>query len=276
MAVRSKAGSRTKQTGGRARARRPEAGDPAGASFVGAQSEDPHPSSGAAENAQRSSRKEPEPDEASGLAAQASLFIRQAASVLEREVAAGIIATRSLENRFVDVAKVRGSSPNEVMQRFRRDAHEVIDIVMDLLAVGVQSVEGVAQRAIRITQSARSAGQQQGAGANVPTISPEQAAQPGSVVVAEMALENSGDEMRELAGFQASDLIAASGERIEAQQISFDPEPVAIAPHGKARLRIAIAVPLGAQPGVCSGLMMARQMDQVRALIAIEVAGPAA
>lgn len=223
-------------------------------------------------------RDEPKPDpvasqRAAGLAAQATLFIQQAAGVLEREVAAGIDAAQSLEKRFVDVDGLRGRAPDEVMQRFRRDAHDVVDIVMDLLAVGVRSVEGVAQRAIRITQSigGDGAGKDARSHPDMPTLRPEGATAPGTTATLEMALENASDDAREVTGFQASDLIAPSGERIEAAQISFDPLPVAIAPHGKARLKVSITVPSGARPGVYSGLMMAKQMEQVRALIAVTV-----
>lgn len=211
---------------------------------------------------------------AAGLAVQATLFIQQAATVLEREVAAGISAAQTLEKRFLDVDGLRSRAPDEVMQRFRRDAHEVIDIVMDLLATGVRSVEGVAQRAIRISQTIGGDGSAPNGGEpkpDVPTLSPEGATPPGTTATLEMALENASDDAREVVGFQASDLIAHNGERIASTFISFAPLPVAIAPHGKAKLMVSIAVPADAKPGVYSGLMMAKQMEQVRALIAVSV-----
>lgn len=213
---------------------------------------------------------------AAGLASQAQLFIQQAASVLEREVAAGIDAAQSLEKRFVNVDGLRSRAPDEVMQRFRRDAHDVVDIVMDLLAVGVRSVDGVAQRAIRITQSmgGGASGKEGGSAPGLPTLSPERATAPGNTATMEMALENASDDAREVVGFEASDLIAPNGDRIEATHISFEPLPVAIAPHGKAKLTVSIAVPAGARPGIYSGLMMAQQMEQVRALIAVNVEPP--
>lgn len=206
------------------------------------------------------------------LAAQATLFIQQAASVLEKEVAAGIGAARSLEQRYVDVETIRARAPDEVMQRLRRDAHDVIDIVMDLVAVGVRSVEGLAGRAVQIVGTGGAAVSAATAPRPaMPTLSPEAVVHPGGTATVEMALENASEAPCEVGGFQASDLIAASGARIEAMHISFAPAPLAIAPHGKARLTVTVRVPESIGPGTYSGLMMAQQMDQVRALIAVTV-----
>jgi len=55
--------------------------------------------------------------------------------------------------RWVDVDEVRSRAPDEVMQRFRRDAHEVVDLLMDLVTVGVQSAESIASRAVEIANT---------------------------------------------------------------------------------------------------------------------------
>jgi hypothetical protein len=95
-------------------------------------------------------RDVPDPAE---LASQATAFVKKAASVLEKEVAAGIAAAQSLQKRWVDVDEVRSRAPDEVMQRFRRDAHEVVDLLMDLVTVGVQSAESIASRAVEIANT---------------------------------------------------------------------------------------------------------------------------
>ncbi|HET9397601.1 MAG TPA: hypothetical protein VFO45_02165 [Sphingomicrobium sp.] len=91
----------------------------------------------------------PDPAE---LANQATIFIRKAASVLEKEVAAGIVAAQSLEKRLVDVDGIRSRSPDELMQRFRRDAHDLVDVVIDLVALGVRSAETIAERAVEVAK----------------------------------------------------------------------------------------------------------------------------
>ena len=103
------------------------------------------------------------------LASQATEFIRKAASILEKEMAAGIVAAHSLEKRLVDVDGIRNRSPDDLMQRFRRDAHEVVDLVIDVLAVGVRSAERIADQAI---QTARADSQESGADTSGPRANP--------------------------------------------------------------------------------------------------------
>jgi len=91
----------------------------------------------------------PDPAE---LASQATIFIKKAASVLEKEVAAGIVAAQSLEKRLIDVDGIRSRSPDELMQRFRRDAHDLVDVVIDLVALGVRSAETIAERAVEVAK----------------------------------------------------------------------------------------------------------------------------
>ena len=210
-----------------------------------------------------------------GLAAQATMFIRKAASVLEREVAAGIGAAQMLENQFVNVSELRNRSPDELMQRFRKDGHQLFEIVMDMVTLSVHALENVADRAMRITAfSASGESPAAGRGAGVPTLSPAGATPPGEAVTLELALENASDQVREVGGFQITDLVAANGTRIEAANVSFLPVPLSVPAQGKAVIGVSIRIPPGTAPGLYSALMMVQEMEQVRALIAIEV-GPA-
>src|SRR5205823_2923222 len=78
-----------------------------------------------------------------GLARSVSRIVSQAAAILEDELAAGIGAAKQIEERFLDVAEMRSTSPDEVMARFRKDAHEVVDIALDLLNVPTRSLGGL-------------------------------------------------------------------------------------------------------------------------------------
>src|ERR1043165_2067413 len=99
------------------------------------------------ENAAAGSRK---------ILEQATLFIGQAASVLQQELNAGIKAAESLEKRFIDVQSIRNKTPADVIQRTREDLHAALDIVMDLVSMSVRTLEGVTQRAIQLSQGSGS------------------------------------------------------------------------------------------------------------------------
>src|SRR5580693_9551287 len=55
------------------------------------------------------------------LAETATGVVARAASILEEEIAAGVVAAKNVESRFVDVKASRSGKPEEVLPRFRRD-----------------------------------------------------------------------------------------------------------------------------------------------------------
>ncbi len=210
-----------------------------------------------------------------GVADTTSRIVQRAASILEEELASGLVAARQIEQRFVDVEKVRSRDPQEVMQRFRRDAHEVVDILIDLVSVATTSLSGLAQRAITISADAvGSAGPAKPApsAGGIPALTIPQPIKPGERVEVPMTLENDSDQTTETFRFISSDLINPDGERIPAQQITFAPDTITIEPHKSATITVAIVVPEGAPSGVYSGLLQATRLNQLRAVVTLQVA----
>lgn len=201
------------------------------------------------------------------LAASATRLVGQAVSVLERELSAGISAARSLQGRYTDTDALRNRDPDDVMQRFRKDAHEVVDLLMDLVQVAASSASGLAQRAIRVRASSDA---DQPAGGGIPAIE-SLGAYPGDTIAVRMALENAGAETVEAVNFLASDLVTASGLRIAASDIAFTPAEVTIGPRSKAQVEIRVKVPSDAEPGVYSGMLVASKLEQVRAVLSVTV-----
>ncbi len=72
-----------------------------------------------------------------------SKIVSQAANILETEIAAGIQAFKKTEKQVLNSEKFRYEKPDEVMQRFRRDAHEVVDIFIDIVGVSLKNMEKV-------------------------------------------------------------------------------------------------------------------------------------
>lgn len=209
-----------------------------------------------------------------GVAGTTSRIVQRAASILEEELANGIVAAKQVEMQFVDVDKLRGRDPEEVMQRFRRDAHEVVDILLDLVSVATNSLTGLAQRAIKISSGAVGGGDERPAptgASGIPALNIAQPVKPGGRVEVPMRLENDSDDGTETFTFMSTDLFSPSGERIPAQQISFVPETLTIAPRNTATVTVAINVPEGATVGVYSGLLQATKLNQLRAVVTVQV-----
>ena len=68
-------------------------------------------------------------DLVAGLAGTASRIVSKAASIVEEEIALAIRLTQDLEQKYVDAEQVRSKDAQGVIQRFRRDAHDVVDIL---------------------------------------------------------------------------------------------------------------------------------------------------
>lgn len=199
-----------------------------------------------------------------GLARSASRIVSQAATILEEELSAGIGAAKQIESRLLNVAEMRSTNPNEVMARFRKDAHEVVDIVLDLINVPTRSLSGLAQR---ITVG----GEPAAASASSPTIAVEGEVSAGASATVPFSLENDGDTATAEFAFQATDLVNAEGETILARHVKFEPASLTIPPHGRESVLIRIAVPKTASPGTYSGLVLASKLDRLRAVLVVSV-----
>ena len=97
--------------------------------------------------------------------------------ILEEEIAAGIVAAKQIEARMVDVEQLRSEEQNEVVRLLRRDSHEVVDLLMDMLEVSVTSLGNMVRRAMMTTGS-RAA--EHGAGGNSPLLISTEPVKPGA------------------------------------------------------------------------------------------------
>ena len=77
-------------------------------------------------------------------AADASTAVRQAATVLESELSSGLAGVRKIQQRFTKERRVDQKEFDEVLERFRGNAHELIDVaagrMADLRAPDVQDL----------------------------------------------------------------------------------------------------------------------------------------
>jgi hypothetical protein len=85
-----------------------------------------------------------------GAAASASAAVRQAASVLERELAAGLAGVRKVETRFTKERRVDPGEFDAVLERFRSNAHELIDVTSArVVELGSDDVADLSKRLTR-------------------------------------------------------------------------------------------------------------------------------
>lgn len=203
-------------------------------------------------------------------------IVQKAVSVLEEELAAGITTTQKLEQKVVDVEKLRAADPQEVVQRFRRDAHDVVDILIDLVNVATNSLDQLTQRVIRVGVREMRPGspasrENTPAGGGIPSLAVATPVKPGGSVEIPMTLENESSKPTEVFYLLSSDLVNPNGDRIAAGQVSFTPAQMAIEPQKSAVITVTVQVPGGTPPGTYSGLLQATKLEQLRAVLSIQI-----
>lgn len=211
----------------------------------------------------------------SAMAAAPAVVVK-AATILEEEIAITLGAVKRIEQRFIDVDAMRKHAPDAVMAKFRRDAHDAVDIILDVLTAAAQTVGAQAGKFVNVTAgaSAPSAGQYDGApaGLQVPALRIPGTVTAGRAGVVAMALENPSDVGTASFTLHASDLVSASGTRIESQHVVFTPASLSVGPRQAGRVEVSVAVPPGTPAGTYEGLVRATQMENLRAMLAVVVA----
>jgi len=199
-----------------------------------------------------------------------SRLVKQAASILEEELAAGIGAAKQVEEKLFDVPKLRSGKPEEVMQRFRRDAHEAVDILMDVLQGAASALGGMAERAVKIRSGAAAPSERMEPGKTA-TVELQQPVKGGQSAEVPLTLANDSDAATPEFSFFATDFVSASGERIPAASATFNPPSLVIAPHAAEKVTVTVRVPEGTPAGVYSGLLQANKLGQLRAVLILKV-----
>jgi hypothetical protein len=199
-----------------------------------------------------------------------SKIVQQAANILETEISAGIQAFRKTEKQVINSEKFRYERPDEVMQRFRRDAHEVVDIFIDIVGVSLQNMEKVTNTMV-IKAPTVMGKTEKAPVAKQPAITLPKALKAGETSEIPISLENSSDVQTDEFRLYSTDLISDSGERISANALKFMPPTLKIEPHKSEKIVVMITVPSETRPGVYCGLVLAANMNQLRSEIVINV-----
>jgi len=211
-------------------------------------------------------------DAVRGFAETTSRVVRQAAAILEEEIAAGILAAKQVEESLINVKALRAGNAESVIHRFRKDAHDVVDILVDVVGSAVNYAEDMSKRAVsfRVSGNPDKAARQESGPA--PFLKVPGVLKSGQSVQVPMTLENSGDAPTESLRFLSTDLMSPAGGRIPARQLAFKPAALTIKPRGRETVLVQLKIPSGTKPGLYSGLIQSSQMDQLCAVLAVQVA----
>jgi hypothetical protein len=152
--------------------------------------------------------------------AAAPTVVVKAATILEEEVAMGLRAVQRIEQRFLDVDALRAQDSDAVMSKFRRDAHDAVDIILDVLTAAAQSVGAQAGRLVNVTAGATPL--RKGALGRHPVPASAFGALPRLYRRIAMSPENPGDAGTITFMLQASDLVGVR-DTFRRRSVTFNP-----------------------------------------------------
>lgn len=182
-------------------------------------------------------------------------IVSQAASILDAEMARGVVAARG-------ASQPRRAGESDPSAMFLRQLHDFIDQV----AAAWPSLQGAfVPGASRSGLAARGP-----ADGPLPELKPPSAVRAGQTATISMSLVNKEDHAVRLAPV-STDLLSSVGGRISAHSMEFVPRELRLDPGEQRDLQITVAVPVASAAGCYYGLLVVNGADDLRALTAIEV-----
>ena len=180
---------------------------------------------------------------------EAASIVTEAVSVLDEEMARGVLAARNAQ-----MAPGRQADAGSVL----RQLHDAVDGLARLFP----EMQGMPSR-----PAARIAGPESAA---LPHVKPQSAILAGQRATISMTLCNKEDRAVRLTPL-TTDLIGTAGRRLSCDLIDFTPREVRLEPGAQADVQGHLLVPAGTVPGLYAGLLIVTGIDYLRALITIEV-----
>ena len=207
-----------------------------------------------------------------GLATEAVRIVEQAASILEEEISAGVVAAKKVEERYINVNALRSGASEQLMQRFREDAHDVLDIILDMVNLSINALGGLSERALNIRSTSVNNTKNTGkTDENLAELMLPAVLKPGETGEVGMVVENESDQPTGKFRFTSAGLLNAQGDLLNPKQIKFDPPTSNISANDLEKINIVVSIPKGTPAGQYSGLLQASALD-IRAILTVQVA----
>jgi hypothetical protein len=207
----------------------------------------------------------------------AQKVLSSAVSVLEEEIAAGIVAAKRIEKKVIDTAAPAStqSDPDELMHRIRRDVHDAIDIFMDGFTAVSKQLGVLSATITKETDNVKAAAtatkaKTSDAGA-VPLIEPATPVKRGTKATLSFTIADATATAPIKIKLQQTDFTGEVTQKIAGRNIILTPAAFTLAPAKEQIISITINIPKNATPGHYSALLTGAPHKTIRAVISIEV-----
>ncbi|MGZ8538413.1 MAG: COG1470 family protein [Flavisolibacter sp.] len=205
----------------------------------------------------------------------ASNIVMKAASILEVEIARGIVAAKQVEEKYSNVPKIRSGEItsnrqfDDLFVRFRKDAHDILDLIVDFAAIAAQGANRVTSQFIRIgssrTSTTNSSHQQ------VPLIQVPGELKAGEQTSFPVTLENDNANESKTIIFVNSPLTDSPGNQLPATALTFNPNPLTLQPSSTGNVTVTLSIPAEAKPGNYNCFIQAHNSESLKATLMVKV-----
>ena len=215
--------------------------------------------------------------ESKGVINSASKIVFKAVNILEEEIAKGIVAARQVEDKLIDVPKLRNptlkinsTQTEELLGRFRKDVHDIIDLFIDFTTIAVNSVGKISSNLISIKQE-NGTETKPAPQTHIPLIQVPQEMKAGDSIQIPVKLENDDKAEAKTIYFTATPLTNENSNALAASALSFSPDPLTINAGASAIVNVNIAIPATAKTGNYTSFIQAKNLDNLKATLLVKV-----
>jgi hypothetical protein len=179
----------------------------------------------------------------------AASIVAEAASILDEEMAKGVLSARS-------VGQARRSDRAEESTSSVRQLHDLVDTFASLWP-GLAAAAAAPATGAVVSDA-------------LPELKPRSPARPGERAIIQMTVRNKESRAVRLLP-AATDLLGNNGDRIASSLLQFAQSEIRLGPGEQTDLEIALTLPREARAACYTGLLVVSGVDYLRALITIEV-----
>ena len=202
----------------------------------------------------------------------AQRVLSSAVNVLEEEIAAGILAAKKIERKVINVDDVR-NTPENLLNRIRKDTHEVVDLFLDA-AIALSSQlkilsDNVTTQTENIKKNEPSSEKKQRDA--ITLVQNDEPLKPGATAILYINLSDENATEPVKIQLQKSDLVGALKEKIAARNITIIPSSMILKPAENKEVTITIKVPAKCKQGHYTALFTDLQNPLLKVIVSIEV-----
>lgn len=210
------------------------------------------------------------------LIGNASQIVLKAASILELEVAKGILAAQQVEEKYSDVPKMRSGDItsnrqfDDLFMRFKKDGHDILDLIVDFTAIVAKNASKVTSQFIKIG-AGKIAPASNIAPPQIPLIQMPDTLKAGEKRDFPVTLENDNNGEAKSILFINTPLTDPSGNQLPPATITFLPNPLMIPAASRGNVTITVNIPAAAKPGIYNCFIQAQNSESLKAILMVTV-----